>query len=117
MGNIATQVLPRRQKSAVSTSLQFFFLAGLIGLSAYLWKGRLEHDREMVKIAEKNTQTLEEWKRRQAGTPSPPRTPSGGGTVKPLAPPVTPYRPPATPGKGSIPGNEPPPSRPGTGCP
>lgn len=114
MGNIATQVLPRRQKSAVSTSLQFFFLAGLIGLSAYLWKGRLEHDREMVKIAEKNTQTLEEWKRLQAGTPSPPRTPSGGGTVKPLAPPVTPYRPPATPGKGSIPGNEPPPSRPGS---
>ena len=111
VANVAVQGRRRRQKSAVVTILEIVFFAGLLGLSAYLWKARLDHDKEMVKVAEKNTQTVEEFKRLQAGTPSTPRTPAGG-TVKPLSPPVVPYKPPATPGKGVSPGNVQPRPRP-----
>ncbi|KAB2641394.1 MAG: serine/threonine protein kinase [Verrucomicrobia bacterium] len=105
MANVASQVQPRRQGSGVSTLLQFLALAGLIGISAYLWKARLEHDKEMVKVAEKNAQTVEELKQLQGGAPRTPRT-SAGSTIKPVSPPVAPYQPTAITGKVGVAGNE-----------
>ncbi|KAB2642983.1 MAG: protein kinase [Verrucomicrobia bacterium] len=105
----------RRLKSGIVTLLEIVFFAGLLGLTAYLWRARLEHDKEMVKVAEKNAQAVKDMARLQTGTPSTPRSPAGD-TVKPSSPPGGAYKPPATPGKAGAPGNEPTPrpASPGT---
>lgn len=105
MANVATQVLPRRQGGAGSTVLQFLFLAGLIGLSAYFWKIRMDHDKEMIKIAEKNAQTVEDFKHLQetGGKPSRPTT---GGFVRPPDNPTFPNKVTLVPEKVTTPGKE-----------
>ncbi len=113
MANVATQVLPRRQGGVGSTILQFLFLAGLVGLSAYFWKVRMDHDKEMVKIAEKNAQTVEDFKHLQetGGKPSRPTT---GGVARPPDNPTFPKKPPVVPEKVTTPGNKETPTRPVT---
>ncbi len=74
VANVATQVQVRPQGSGISTILQYLFLIGLIGLSAYFWKVKVAHDKEMAKVAEKNAQTVEEYKRLKEGAARTPRS-------------------------------------------
>ncbi|MEI7909659.1 MAG: serine/threonine-protein kinase [Verrucomicrobiota bacterium] len=106
MANVATQAQARPQGSGLYTGLQFLALAALIGISAYLWKGRMDHDKDMVKIAEKNTQTLEEFKRLQEGGGKGSRSPAAGISRQPNFPSL-PNKTPAAPVKVATPGKQP----------
>ncbi|MEI6673553.1 MAG: protein kinase [Verrucomicrobiota bacterium] len=84
--NVATQVQARPQGSGIATFLQYLFLVGVIGLSVYFWKVKVAHDKEMTIIAEKNAQTLEEYKRLQEGSAKTPRPQENGPARQPVAP-------------------------------
>ena len=94
--NVATQVQVRPQGSGISTFLQYLFLVGLIGLSAYFWKVKVAHDKEMAKIAEQNAKTLEEYKNLQEGSARTPRSQENRAARQPDVPAI-PNRTPATP--------------------
>jgi len=108
MANVASQVQVRPQGSGILNAVQFLFLAGLIGLSLYMWKLKMAHDKEMVKVAEKNAQVVEEYKRLQEGSAGVPRSPATGPVRQP-DPPVVPHKEPVHSGTPPSPGKEPPP--------
>ena len=104
MANVATQVLPRRQKSGLVTFFEILFFVGLLGATAYFWNRKIQGDKRNEEILKKNQELVDEYKSLHEGGGKVLRPPAGG-KVKPLPPPVSPNRPPVTHGKVAPPGN------------